>query len=470
VQTVATDGDGRFALHVERGSLRPEKVRIRSAAHRATVISLSDVDGDLPLLPRGPVARLRVLDLEGKPIAGARLRTHQTCAHAPPAVVAFSDAEGLIETDELPPLRDGADLQLDADGFEMRYGIDESLPWAPLDEAAAVVRLAKRRPLNLLVLERDGMPASDARIVLDAAPSWSAAVTDADGAVSFPSRASGSAIVRRFCGETEEILYDGWGTGGEPATLRFGGDAVERGSSRLRIDLAGSKDGGAVPLLAWHGDGWFTTTPGEHRCPSGRIRVHIGAAFSGYVHAAHDVELGDLSSDVLWMKPRPEPELTIVDLDEDDEWIVVEAEGESKRLAATGHEETLHVPPDVPLRLMIQSRDATRISALEPLSDAREISRGSIPVAERRIDPEDDARLTATLRFRVPEELAGTRVTVFAPQRIDATPAAPGVLEARVLPGVAFEAWFAADDESMPRAFVGVAPPAGEAIELHVPR
>src|SRR5690349_2288383 len=81
----------------------PDKLIVRAAGHRSTCASSSDA-GEIALLPLAKHLGLRVVDLDGNPIAGARAESRQACAHAPPAFVATSNASGVFDMSTFPPL------------------------------------------------------------------------------------------------------------------------------------------------------------------------------------------------------------------------------------------------------------------------------------------------------------------------------------------------------------------------------
>src|SRR5687767_12270109 len=90
VDSARSRADGSYELHPV--SNEKCKVRVRAAGYRTTVGAADDEDGYL--FPSDEAFVVRVLDLDGNPIAGARIRSHETCRHAPPSVEVLSGADG----------------------------------------------------------------------------------------------------------------------------------------------------------------------------------------------------------------------------------------------------------------------------------------------------------------------------------------------------------------------------------------
>ncbi|MCC7014474.1 MAG: carboxypeptidase regulatory-like domain-containing protein [Planctomycetes bacterium] len=124
VDRSSSAADGSFALRREVESVHAEKVRVRASGYRSNVVSFSDLSEELALVPGIAPLVLRVVDVQRRPIAGATLRTHQTCSHAPSACTATSSSDGVLRVPDLPPLDDLGELQLHAPGFESLYDLD----------------------------------------------------------------------------------------------------------------------------------------------------------------------------------------------------------------------------------------------------------------------------------------------------------------------------------------------------------
>jgi hypothetical protein len=169
-ESTTTRADGSYEL---RPRTRDEvKVRLSAPGYRSTVTSL---DGGVELLyPNDEPLVVRVLDLDGRPIAGARIRSHQTCRHAPPAVEGVSGPDGRVVLDGAP-IRTSTDYEVRASG----YGALVPLYFEDLGEEQ-VVYLPRRAPVRLRLLDESGQPLAHRRF-RQQGPGPTAFVTDAEG-------------------------------------------------------------------------------------------------------------------------------------------------------------------------------------------------------------------------------------------------------------------------------------------------
>lgn len=151
---VARSGpDGAYALR--GGDGHGEKLRVRAEGYRSTVFSEEDV---VFLFPRDEPFVLRVLDLDGSPVAGATVRSRQTCEHASPAVEGVTDADGRVTFVDAPPFEDGPEYEIGANGF----GALADLHWSSFGVDPAVY-LARRAPARLRLLDASGVPLANRR-------------------------------------------------------------------------------------------------------------------------------------------------------------------------------------------------------------------------------------------------------------------------------------------------------------------
>lgn len=170
VGSVESALDGSFALEDPRRG--GEKVRVRAEGYRSTVFAGED---EVFLFPRDEPFVLRVLDLDGSPIAGARVRSHQTCQHGPPAVEGMTDAEGRVVFADAPPFEDGPEYEVRASG----YGALTQLDWSTFG-IDSVAYLPRRAEVRLRLLDADGTPLARRRF-RQQGPGHIAFVTDDDG-------------------------------------------------------------------------------------------------------------------------------------------------------------------------------------------------------------------------------------------------------------------------------------------------
>ena len=171
VESSFSRADGSYELH----ALAPNetKVRLRAPGYRSAVVAAPQ--GDLELLyPNDEPLVVRVLDLDGNPIAGARVRSHETCRHAPAAVEAVSGADGRAVLDGAP-IRTSTDYEVRAPG----YGAVVPVYFEDLG-SEPIVFLPRRAPVRLRLLDEDGRPLAHMRF-RQQGPAPTAFVTDANG-------------------------------------------------------------------------------------------------------------------------------------------------------------------------------------------------------------------------------------------------------------------------------------------------
>jgi hypothetical protein len=170
VESALSRADGSYELHPR--SRDELKVRLRASGYRSMVVAGDD---ELELLyPDDEPLVVRVLDLDGQPIAGARVRSHQTCRHAPPAVEAVSGADGRAVLHGAP-IFTSTDYEVRASGYGALVPV-----YFEDSGSEATVFLPRRAPVRLRLLEADGRPLAHRRF-RQQGPGLTAFVTDADG-------------------------------------------------------------------------------------------------------------------------------------------------------------------------------------------------------------------------------------------------------------------------------------------------
>jgi hypothetical protein len=155
VESTLSRGDGIYEIHPV--SHDECKVRIRAAGYRSTVVSTDSEDEFL--FPSDEAFVVRVLDLDGNPIAGARIRSHQTCRHAPPAVEAVSGADGRARLVD-GPLGTSVDYEVRARGFGALVPV-----YREADGSETLVYLPRRAPVHLRLLDAQGQPVANRRFL-----------------------------------------------------------------------------------------------------------------------------------------------------------------------------------------------------------------------------------------------------------------------------------------------------------------
>lgn len=280
VASARTNGQGRYSL--PDAARRGEKIRVRHARYRSQVDTSSEED--FVLFPRGTPSVFLLRDLEGAPIAGARVLLLQTCRHAVPTVEALSDAGGRVEIADMPALRQGGDLSIVADGF----GALELDPQTA--EQFGTLHLARRRPVKLRLFDEHGraLGANSCRYEAD----WSGYALAPD--------ATGRVTIASLFGDREGSVMDtrsyslALPPAGEEFALCFGEPEFSARVSSLAVNLHGElEEGRIVPLRGLHELGYEGAKLLQGwSIPPGRVQVIIGAPFSGVREKIVPLEVG----------------------------------------------------------------------------------------------------------------------------------------------------------------------------------
>ncbi|HEX6882673.1 MAG TPA: hypothetical protein VF530_04780 [Planctomycetota bacterium] len=251
VEAARSGSDGVYELR--RAFTEECKLRLRHPRYAGTTIAAEAGEDDEELVylyPRQEPLVLRILDLDGNPVPHARVRSHQTCRHAPPAVEAVGDAQGrVVLADALP--RAHAEYEVRAPGFGALVPVHLDSLW-PED----TLYLPRRAPVALRLCDAQGAPLAHRRFQQQG-PGPTAVVTDAAGRAVLDSLYESREIGLRDCAkelasmwawpplvgecvlvpgrELEEPGREAWPVlrvvGGEPYAslhVQFGEDSVTR--------------------------------------------------------------------------------------------------------------------------------------------------------------------------------------------------------------------------------------------------
>lgn len=356
VDEVKSGNDGCFSYRTRRGERHADKVRYSLAGYRSTTQSLSGGDTIL-LVPGKAPASLVLKDLRGQPIAGARVTTRQTCAHGPSAIEVSSDAQGRVDLATMPPLDDEPELEVTVDGFE---ALRNRQPEDAFDVAGetATWLLGRKRPLRFRVLDPDGKPAANLRVLAGYAPEWSFTSTDAEGrgAFAFSFHYENLLLHAPLPGRDDTLLdFAGWDCG--ELLVRQAGEVWSRDSLDTDAEVVIEVAHPGLRFVLLHEQGWRAQSKGTHHFPPGKARLLVGGPFTGFVEREESLELKSGPATTLAIDAELEPELSIeavVGADGEPVWVelVLEAAGHSVRFAH--HEATSYpVPPGVPVTVAL---------------------------------------------------------------------------------------------------------------------
>ncbi|MBM3989341.1 MAG: carboxypeptidase regulatory-like domain-containing protein [Planctomycetes bacterium] len=357
VDDVLSDTGGGFSYRTYRNERHADKLRFSYPGYRSTTWSSFTGRVDILLVPGKAPASVVLKDLRGQPIAGARVTTRQTCAHGPSAIEVFSDAQGRVDLSVLPPLDDEPQLEVTVDGFEAlrTRGSEDSF-----DVAGETVTwlLGRKRPLRFRLLDPDGRPAANTRVLAGHAPEWSFTSTDADAraAFLFAFHYDNLLLHAPLPGRDPTLLdFAGWDCG--ELVLRQDGDVRNRERIGTDAEVVIEVAHQGLPFVLLHEQGWRAESNGTHYFPPGKARLLVGGPFTGFVERQESLELKPGSATKLTIDAELEPELSIdaiVGPDGEPVWVelVLEAAGQSVRFAH--HKATNYpVPPGVPVTVAV---------------------------------------------------------------------------------------------------------------------
>lgn len=398
--------DGGISIPFGASNVRADKLRISLPGYASREVHGAPEAGEFLLQP-ALARRFRVLDLDGRPVAGATLVWRESCAHAVPASSATTDWDGRAVLVDAP--YGHGELAVFAEGFgalSPRW-LDHSL----LDERAALfaepieLRVARRAGFELELVDARGAPLVGRRIVhMDGplAPAWSDEFgrlrhvpLSTERSPRFElSDAAGTGVLDAFelptSGVTRVALADG------PPPL-------ERDFARLAVRFEGLAEEGARPPVVVRGsDGRARSLPaGEDSVatPLGPTRVKVGAAFSGWRETTFD--LASPVDAVVTIRPEREAALSVA-LPENTLFLHAQAGDDSiTREEPSESRLALHVPTGRRVVLWAETADGAAYRAeLPPLRAGAQVE---VALREHgvRAVPSTDARPRCRLRFEV---------------------------------------------------------------------
>ncbi|MBM3990823.1 MAG: carboxypeptidase regulatory-like domain-containing protein [Planctomycetes bacterium] len=400
--------DGTYHILARREGRHADKLRLTRDGYRSTVRAWGEVYVDILLVPGRANAELVLQNLRGEPIAGAKVTTRQTCAHGPSAIEAFSDAHGRVDLSLLPPLDDSPELEVTADGFGALRNRDAGDVLAVAGETPTWL-LGRKRPLRFRLLDPEGRPAANTRVLAGYAPEWSFTHTDAEGRAEFGFAFQDQNLLLHAPlspGRDDSLLdFAGWDCG--ELLLRQDGDVRNRTWAEtdpiVRIEVARP----GLPFVLLHEQGWRSDSNGVHRFPPGNARLLVGAPFTGFVERSQTLELKSGTTTTLVVDAQPEPELSIGAIagpDGEPMWVELVLEAAGQSLSIDHNQSTSYsVPPGVPVTVALPfvRRPFSVVLMPEELSKPlviEELAGWKSQPLERELE---------TLEIDVPIELAG---------------------------------------------------------------
>jgi len=472
-----TARDGSFRIRLRQGASRLERVRLRLPGWTSRVVTASDVWQDNAELLLSPAVglSLRVLDLPGRPVPGALVRTREICAHDPYATLGRADLLGRLEIPDFPWPGSDPELYVSAPDHGALRLMDSAwlLALAARDGEPPALHLPRRPAVALRLLGRGQGGQALAAIRVASMPScWYTVWTGSDGGL----RLEVLFRDREFSLDRHGVAGDahlghGLGLPGRVLSLREGGWTFPPGlwdSPVATLELtptgAGAETDARPPVQVVHERGWWLRGWGRHELPPGRVTITVGRAFSGWEEETREVELPPTGLP-LALPARREPVLALRLPDRPLQFLHLEAGADSITLAGGWPRQDRHpVPGGRAVTVLADFADGElRRGTLPPLTGAAELDL-TVPgsVLRRGLEAGDlgTARIVVEVRDDLGRPLAATssldaamvweRRKEPAPRHVFDVPAGMPFLVACRSPG------------HTPGGFQGRAPAAGE--------
>lgn len=162
---VRTSQDGSATYSYMPQGIRADLARITSPGFASRTTSASDLQDGVELYPAAPLAG-RVVDLLGQPVAGAHVRTRETCPHAVPAAETFTDSGGRFTLTDCPADEQMAELEvLPTEHIPLAYIQIDDLRRLQARDGTFDLHVARRQPLSVRIVDGEGSPMVGRRVV-----------------------------------------------------------------------------------------------------------------------------------------------------------------------------------------------------------------------------------------------------------------------------------------------------------------
>ncbi len=354
--------DGRFTIRQQVGSALAEKARISAPGY----LTWSGVRGDLhsvvrvfPQMQHSP--RLRVLDLEGHPIAGARITSTYTCVHDVPAFDLRTGADGIAELTEYGLQDDVQELRIRAPGYLAIRNLDGEPMFATHDKGGLYdIFLARQRPFRIRMVKDDGGVLSDLPIyVVNDGEGYHVERTNRGGVLSIESRYGSGELGMRVLGgpmpvyianfsppgdrvPTLRIMAHEWPKNTKTGTLRVNllpltGKQLPEKEGEAAAEEEEEEELNLPQMQLFHEEGWWDYVyhgedgdDGGTPFPAGKGFLVLGGAFSGYEEEIHDFELEPGKTVMLKPKLALEPSIQVQAPKQGDWTLTIQAGKDSK--------------------------------------------------------------------------------------------------------------------------------------------
>jgi hypothetical protein len=261
---VATSGlDGRFMVRRREGARTADKLRASAPGYLVFTESVGALYDVITLFPaEAESPRVRFVDLQDRPIQGARVTTTYTCAHDIAAFDYTSDVNGVVVLEGYGLQDSIPELRVLAPGFAgIKYLDGEPVLMASARGDTYTQRLRRTPGFDGTLYDESGASLANSALMVNDGDGYHVVRTDDEGAFSIPSRyGDDELIVRRLTPDPGPGAY-GYG-----AHLRIDGSTVPDGvpTGRVRLVLEDAPEGvTARGLEVATLDGWSASADEE---------------------------------------------------------------------------------------------------------------------------------------------------------------------------------------------------------------
>lgn len=473
-----TNAGGQVEFDGIRPSVRASKIRLSKVGFASSTVALSDVfDQEVRLSPQQPLVG-RVLDLDGKPVVGAIVRTRDTCAHAVPASQTRTDSFGRFRLTDCPNGDDGGpEIEVLGELIAPLYQ-REALDLRK--QAALLGRLdfyvARRAPIDLRLVDAAGLPMAHRRVVQREAPMFEA-WTDEDGCCRmFPPQEDREVMLYVEDHGPELTLMSVFVPGVVTTVTPVRFETANPVEARVRIVYSGLDPDALPPSAVFVTDAgqlqWIQDEDTKLEACKGRLLV--GGRFAAYAQQDLPVELRPGLQEIP-VKVVRNPFVRVTIPDGSFSQMAIQAGGDSASPGNPMRDENVggsFVPPGVPVTVMTESSDGEiRLAKLPPLTSDAAVDL-TAPETIVRAGITSSAEKMYPLRFEVTDRLGraipGLRGRVWADQtNIDDDPAKGTTLDWSLPYGSSYRAAFAAPGYTTSYQ-QGIAKGPGDVLAIHV--
>ncbi len=450
--------DGRFLVSRRMGAIEGEKGRISLPGYLTLSCTAGDLDGPIALYPASKSSpSLRILDMDGRPVAGALVTSTYTCAHDVPAFHVRSDGEGIARLPAFGLQADVQELRVQAKGFAPIKYLDAEDSFRFAGAGPQLVYLTRSTPTAFRVVDRKGVAMFGRAIYVVEGDFYHVLRSNRLGICTLLSRHGWRPILLNVLEHPQnDFLTELLPVFGRVPTVRPFAEDWEEGIALGKLILRFKEEPGTeldYPVQVLHGEGYLLAIDrvpeGPVEFPAGRGMLVVGAPFQGAAQRVQDFELEKGKSVELKLRVSKETRMRFEIARAENIDVTLEVSGNTRRELPTRMDIT--VPRGGRLKLLIAGKGFTLRKILPPAQDGQSISLDEIVDAAREKAAKSAAALLATratqvLRF-VDGESGGTltgKLDLDGLQGCEVSKANDGTLQVSGPKGHAFLASFRA--------------------------